>query len=66
MAWSMCRRYLQNFCLKVMDNKHAKTAEILGNFGDIEDISLENLIYSILRKERRNWRFVPLSVLYNK
>ena len=30
-----------------MDNKHTDAAEILGNFGDIDDLSLENLFNSV-------------------
>ena len=29
-----------------MDNKHASAAKILGHFGDIDDLSLENLFNS--------------------
>ena len=39
----ICRRYFQNICFKIMDNKRTDAAEILGHFGDIADLSLENL-----------------------
>ena len=47
MAWSICCRYLQNFWFKIMDNKHTDAAEVLGHFGDIDDLSLENLLNSV-------------------
>ena len=46
MAWSICRRYLQNYCFKNMDNKHTDAAEILDHLGVIDDLSLENLFNS--------------------
>ena len=64
MTWSICRRYLKNFCFKIMDNKHANASEILGNFGDIDDLSLENLFNSAEGNDDFDV-LPPLAILYH-